>query len=305
MQGLAGHVFRAVYLRCFGGVDRCYCPFVRLRGSSLHARDERELAAGARMGELFTAQIIAASPAQATTLCALLVERGHHRVNLNLGCPYPMETRRRRGAGLLPFPGEVERVLEALCGFEPALRISVKTRLGLERSSELAALVPVFNRFPLDAVIVHPRTATQMYTGAPDWELFGEQAQRLEPPVVANGDILTAEEAQRLLAAYPWVTGLMIGRGLLRDPFLPAAIKGSAPPPSRQQALLLFHETLLEAYQQAGMSGGHILDRMRPLWGYLAYSFPEPERVAKRFRKVRRMDRYQLLVESLLRASQQ
>lgn len=61
-----------------------------------------------------------------------------------------------------------------------------------------------------------------------------------------------------------------------------------------------FHDDLVEAYSQSGLAPGHILDKMRPLWSYLAFSFAEPEKVAKRFKKARRMDRYQQLVESLL-----
>jgi len=299
MQGLTGHVYRAAYLRHFAGVDRCYCPYVRLRGGRLRARDERELVAGRESGEMFTPQIIAATPTEAAALCEAVVARGHRRVNFNLGCPNPMKTKRKKGAGLLPYPGDVEAILETLCQFEPALRVSVKTRLGLELSSDFAALVPVFNRFPLDAVIVHPRTAKQMYTGLPDWWVFGEQAQLLKAPVVANGDILSPGDAQRLLETFPWIAGLMIGRGLLRDPFLPAAIKGHAVPASRLADLRRFHDELVEAHRQMGMSAGHILDKMRPLWSYFAHSFAEPARVAKRFRKVRRMDRYQSLVEEL------
>lgn len=301
MQGLTGHIFRAVYLCHFKGVAHSYCPFVRLRAGQLRARDKRELAAGLASGEGFTPQIIAGSPAEAKALCELLVEAGHRRVNLNLGCPYPMETKRKKGAGLLPFPAEVEKLLESLCRFEPALSVSVKTRLGLEQTSEFSALVPVFNRFPLDAIIIHPRTAKQMYSGVVAWDVFGEQAQQLTCPVIANGDLLTIEDAQRVLDAFPWIVGLMIGRGLLRDPFLPAAIKGLDLPGSRGHALRHFHDDLLEAYGQAGLSAGHRVDKMRELWTYLAHSFADAPKLIRRLKKVRSMDRYQGLMEALLR----
>ena len=61
MQGLAGHIFRAVYLSVFEGVDHSYCPFVRLQGGRFSARDHQELVAGLSAGDGFTPQIIALS----------------------------------------------------------------------------------------------------------------------------------------------------------------------------------------------------------------------------------------------------
>ena len=301
LQGLTGYVFREVYSRHFIGVDHSYCPFVRLRAGQLLARDKRELAAGLVVGDGFTPQIIAASPAEASSLCALLVEQGHRRVNLNLGCPYPMETKRKKGAGLLPRPEEVEKLLEILCRFEPALKVSVKTRLGLEDDSEFSALVPIFNAFPLSAIIIHPRTAKQMYSGTVAWDVFEQQAGKLTNPVIANGDLLTIEDAQRVQKAFPWIAGLMIGRGLLRDPFLPAAIKGLDPPSSRRQVLGHFHDELVGAYSEAGISPGHIVDKMRGLWAYLAHNFADAEKLTKRFRRIRDMDKYQEFVGALFR----
>jgi len=303
MQGLAGHIFRAVYLSVFEGVDHSYCPFVRLRGGQFSARDHQELVAGLSVGDAFTPQIIAASPAEARALCEQLVDYGHRRLNLNLGCPAPMETQRKKGAGLLPYPDEVEKLLEALCRFEPTLTVSVKTRLGLTQKGDFSALVPVFNRFPLSAIIIHPRTAKQMYSGSVAWEFFGQQARLLTMPVIANGDMLTIYDAINVLEAFPWIAGLMIGRGILRDPFLPAAIKELDLPSSRADVLHHFHVRLLEAYQGSGRSPGHVLDKMRELWKYLAYSFEESPKVARRFKKVRSVEGLQDLVETLFRGS--
>jgi tRNA-dihydrouridine synthase len=300
MQGLTGHVFRAVYLRHFAGVDHSYCPFVRLKNNALPTRDQHELQAGLAAGPGFTPQIIAANPGEAHSLGALLADMGHRRVNLNLGCPYPMETRRRRGAGLLPFPDEVDRVLQTLCSIAPALQVSVKTRLGLRRSDEFVALRPVFERYPLSSLIVHPRTADQMYEGVPDWSFFGEQTRGLRVPVLANGDILTLDDARGLQQRFPWIAGLMLGRGLLRDPFLPEAVLGRALPGERRVRLRRFHDALLEAYRQAGLTDAHVLDKLRPLWLYLAHSFVEPERVQKTFKRARRMRRYLDAVDAIL-----
>ena len=300
MQGVTGHIFRAVYLRLFDGVDHSYCPFVRLRDGRFSARDQQELRAGHAAGDGFTPQLIAASPKEAVALCEQLVDFGHRRVNLNLGCPAPMETKRKRGAGLLPYPNDVAKILGALCRFEPTLTVSVKTRLGLRQKGDFSALVPVFNRFPLSAVIIHPRTAKQMYSGSVAWEFFGQQARQLTIPVIANGDMLTLYDALHVLEAYPWIAGLMIGRGLLRDPFLPAVIKELDLPSSPADALRHFNDELLKAYEGSGMLPGHILNQMRALWKYLAYSCEDARKVARCIKKVRSVEGLRDLVERLL-----
>lgn len=266
-------------------------------------RDQRELIAGLDEGDRFTPQIIAANPQEARELARQVMDMGHRQINLNLGCPYPIETKRKRGEGLLPFPDEVEQVLETLCTLSPDLQISVKTRLGLQRDDAFAALVPVFNRFPLSSVIVHPRSAKQMYEGPVNWKIFAEQAKQLNMPVIANGEINSVEDARHLLEDQPWISGLMIGRGLLRDPFLPAAIKGMDPPDKALVQLRDFHHELLSSYQDAGLSPAHLVDKMRPLWAYFADNFAQQtaqrDKIAKRFRKVRSIEKYQLLVQRL------
>lgn len=112
--------------------------------------------------------------------------------------------------------------------------------------------------------------------------------------------MLTVSDALNVLEAFPWIAGLMIGRGILRDPFLPAAIKELDLPSPRADTLRHFHHKLLEAYERSGMSPGHILDKMRELWKYLAYSFEDAPKVARRFKKVRSVDGLQALTDSLL-----
>ena len=297
LQGLTGYVFRSVFLQHFSGIDHSYCPFVRLKAGALRPRDERELAAGAGQAEAFTPQLLASEPEEARVLSDLLLERGFRRANLNLGCPYPMETKRGKGAGLLPQPEQVVSLLDVLCA---GLQVSVKTRLGLDSAEEFAALVPVFNGFPLEEIIVHPRMARQMYAGEVQWDVFGQLASRLRAPVIANGDILTVADAQRLLGDFPWLAGLMIGRGLLRDPFLPAAIQGLAPPEQPKRVLRRFHDELIEAYGRAGLSPHHVVDKLKALWVYLADSVEGSPRIAKRLRQVRDLPAYRELVEEVL-----
>ena len=115
MQGYTDGVFRSVYAHCFpGDVDGAYTPFLELEHGDLRARDRRELAFAAKECLEITPQIIASSPEQVRALKETVAAEGFDSINLNLGCPYPMVTRRRKGAGVLPHPDSAAYLLGAL-----------------------------------------------------------------------------------------------------------------------------------------------------------------------------------------------
>ncbi len=299
MQGLTDHFFREVYFNHFPGVDFTYSPFMILEKGGLRSRDARELEAGAKEGDRFTPQIAAAGAGEAERLTRLLVEQGVRRVNLNLGCPFPMLTKRRRGAGALPHPEQVADTIQAIYSVNADLRVSVKTRLGLESPRELDALVPIFNRYPLDAVIIHPRIGTEKYRGIPAWDELGVQGPKLTAQVIANGDIDTVDRGAHLLETFPFVSGIMMGRGLLRDPFLPARMKHIPLGDAEPVILRSFHDGLYAVHGKRLQSPDHLLSRMRELWRYFADSFPNPPKAYKSIKKSRTPAHYEDAVNRL------
>lgn len=299
LQGLTCHLYREAYFECFPGVDFTYSPFVMLQRGALRGRDERELEAGKAEGERFTPQIIAATPGEAASLTRTITDKGFNRLNLNLGCPFPMLTKRGRGAGLLPHPERVDDILEAIYAVSPGIRLSVKTRLGLESPREFDDIVPVLNRYPLSRVVIHPRIATQKYSGVPLWNEFEKQGTGLTALVIANGDITTRDRAAEVVELYPFIHGIMIGRGLLMDPLLPMRIRQLEMPASIESALRAFHDRLFEAYAGTGRSPAHLLDKMREHWRYFCQSFPMPHKAFKRIKKCRSVSAYHDHVDAL------
>ena len=291
MQGFTDHFFRKAYLSCFTGIDVTYSPFIVLDKGRLRNRDLRELEAG-RDEPDFTPQIAARSPEEASKLAQQLRLRGlaDRRINLNLGCPYPMLTKKGRGAGALPHPERIEAILTALFA-GPFREISIKTRLGMSHPEEFEALIPVFNRFPLSKVIIHPRVASQKYGGSPDWRAFGEYARQLSAPTVANGDIETRQDVDALISRYPFISAVMLGRGVLMDPFLPQDIRGRARPCDSDARLREFHNQLFGALQ-VRLSTRHLLDKLASFWSYFCLAFPDGKKAYKRIKKCRSRERY-------------
>lgn len=296
MQGFTDRIFRNAYLKYFEGIDATYSPFILLNKRNLKTRDAKELDAG-RGEPCFTPQIAVCSPDEAHQLARLISRKAQNRLNLNLGCPYPMLTKKGRGAGALPYPERIEAILETLFA-GPFKEISIKTRLGMTHHQEFEALIPVFNRFDLHKVIIHPRLATQKYSGSPNWQAFGAYASEIRAPIVANGDIEIRQDADDLKERYPFIHGVMIGRGILMDPFLPQKIKGTSLPSDPSMILRGFHDHIFDAHRER-LSPRHLLDKMADFWAYFSFVFANPKKVHKRIKKCRRIEHYREIVADI------
>ncbi len=193
---------------------------------------------------------------------------------------------------MLPFPERVEHFLKAAI---PRLagRLSIKTRLGRHHPEEIQSLIPIFNRYPLLEVIIHPRTGVQMYTGHPDLEAFGACIDQLAHPVVYNGDIKRRNDFHRLAERFPAAAGWMMGRGVIANPFLPGEIKSAAGAGGNPvERFHRFHDDLFERYRIRLHGPGHLLNRMKGFWGYFPKCFRDSDKGRKRILKARSLAHY-------------
>ena len=139
---------------------------------------------------------------------------GYTEVNLNLGCPSGTVTAKGKGSGMLRDPVKLDAFLAAV--FANAERpISVKTRLGVERPEEFAAILDIYNRYPICELTIHPRVMRQLYRGQADRAAFAASLPGCRMPVCYNGDVTTAADLHTLEAQYPQLSGIMVGRGAL------------------------------------------------------------------------------------------
>ena len=287
LRGVTVATFRREFVRFYGGFDAAVAPFIatvagdRIRPALL--RDVADPAAEAPM-ELVP-QIIGKDPAHVAPMAAALRDLGYTRFNLNCGCPWKFVAKKGRGSGLLRDADALRRMLEAGCAAMPG-GFSVKVRLGLDTPDLLAERVDVFNEFPLECVVVHPRTAIQMYEGDVDLDAFEALLPRFRAPVVYNGDIWTVADFQRLQARFPSVRGWMIGRGAVSDPALALKIRGKSVPNERE-TLRRFHDALYAAYRAELFGPSPVLGRMKELWGHLARWLPDGE---SHLRRIQRSD---------------
>ena len=282
MEGVTGAVYRRLHHACFSGVDRYYIPFLapsadfHFTGKVLTRLDAAHLAEVPAVPQLLTR-----NAADFNRAAQKLAELGFCEVNLNLGCPSGTVVSKGKGAGFLADPEALDAFLEEIFR-APPLPISVKTRLGVERAEEFPRLLEIYNRYPLRELIVHPRTRSEFYRGGVHMDLFDYAARHSRNRLCYNGDLVTAEDCRRMEAAYPELSGLMIGRGLAADPALGEKLLGGS---MERDRLRRFHDGLCQSMAEAYGSWSAVLPRMKEQWFYLLHSFDDTEKAAKKLRK--------------------
>ena len=293
LRGFTNAVFRNVFSQFFDGVDLAVSPFISTTDSrrvrDCHVRDV--LPENNRSMPVIP-QIIGNDPEAFIRMARHLADLGYTGVNWNLGCPFPMVARKQRGSGMLPYPDRIDAFLDRVLPQVPC-GISIKARLGRYSNEEIFRLIPVFNRYPLTEVIIHPRTGVQMYDGRPDIDAFGRCLGQLRHPVVYNGDIRRLADVAALSERFPAVHGWMIGRGVLINPFLPALIKANRDGfPEKIDRFRKFHDALFAAYRDVFSGPGHLVERMKGFWGYFSLAFEDARKLLKQIRKIRLPEAY-------------
>ena len=218
----------------------------------------------------------------------ILYDLGYPKVNWNMGCPIKFVVEKGRGAALLRNLQQLERLLDDAVGrLKPEL--SVKIRLGFDSPDEFPAIIEVFNKFKLNELIVHSRTAAQQYSGEPYRQTFIDSAGNSLNPIVYNGDIISAADANISL---PNLKGYMIGRGAITNPHIGLQIKGL--PTDNVHTFKQFATEITRWY-----CTHNSLNRLKELWKYFAKRFDNPNEVFVKLQTINDSEKFCETVESL------
>jgi len=196
-------------------------------------------------------------------------------IDLNLGCPAPIVCRKNAGGGLLRQPDEIDRLVGALRDAIPG-RFTVKTRVGYADGSGFPQLLEIFRRHGIDGLTVHGRTVKDFYQTAVRPDSVRMAVETLPCPVIANGNVVDVSTGLSYLAKTQ-ASGLMIGRGAIRNPWLfsqlIAAFDGSRPPTPSHRDLL---EYVIELYDELAretrrfLPNAHV-QRMKKTLAYISH----------------------------------
>jgi len=278
MEGLTDSIYRRLHHKYFPGVDRYYMPFLSPTiHRSLTHKEDRELPMADSVDFTAVPQVLTKVSEDFLWAAQVCHDRGYEEVNLNIGCPSGTVVSKGKGSGMLRDPAALDQFLEEIFARSP-LPISVKTRLGLEKSEEFPAILEVLNQYPIKELTVHPRVRKQFYDGSVDREMFDYAVQNSRNTLCYNGDILTLAQAEALQKQYPTVQAVMIGRGLIADPGM---LSGG----TDKTALEGFMTELMSVYEVEFGGSRNAIFRLKENWGFLHSRFEGSEKLWKRLRK--------------------
>lgn len=296
VQGLTGYIYRSAYHELFRPMDKYFSPFLCPTSHPDAANREFRDVLPERNALPLVPQLLTNHAERFCSTARLLQEMGYDEINLNLGCPSGTVVSKHRGAGLLAYPEELDRLLDGIfSAFDGT--VSVKTRLGMTHPEEFFPLLEIYNHYPISELIIHPRVRADFYKNTPKLDVFREALSLCRHPVCYNGDLFTAAQVRAFCAEFPQVDAIMLGRGVLANPFLLGELEaGDIPDRVRLRA---FHDRLYRDYQAVLSGDKPLLCKMNELWTYLIHSFTDADKCAKRIRKAKRLSDYESAVDAL------
>ena len=287
MEGITDITFRRMIRGC-GGCGLTVTEFVNCEGLTREVERVWEKTACDSDEGPSSVQIYGRISENLARAAAMCEARGAQIIDLNLGCPAKKVVSGNAGSALMREPELCRQIFHAV---KSAITIpmTVKMRLGWSNPTiNVGEIAHIAESEGASLVAVHARTREEAYRGHSRWELVRPVVEALHIPVVINGDILTREDARQALAS-SGACGVMIGRGMLRNPWLMKQIEQD------QAGLPIFEPTLAErcdfinryidVLQNSDLSMGGVLGKFKCFIGYftrgLAYSTQMREKIYK------------------------
>ena len=296
LEGITDHIYRRLHRRYFPGVDVYFTPFLSpTQNHVFPPREKRQIDLANNIDVPLTPQLLTKNADDFLWAADALADMGYEEVNLNVGCPSGTVTAKGKGAGLLADLGSLQRLLDGIFAAAP-VKISVKTRLGVRDPAEFGAILDIYNDYPISELIIHARTAKEMYEGPVHPDAFGAALAASRAPVCYNGDVATPADIRALEQRFPGLNAVMVGRGLVADPALVMRLGGVEP---GREALTSFNNELWEAYTAAFGGPASAMNRMKAIWTLMLGSFEGGEAYAKRLGRARKGPEMRALTEEI------
>ena len=222
MEGVGDRCFRRA-MASVGGFDEAVTDFLRVPSNAHVESLARVYEADETHPIPLAAQLMGSDLDLMAAMAREVERRGAPRIDLNCGCPSNTVTGRGAGSSLLKDPQLLHEVAKALVG-AVSIPVTLKMRSGYEDTSRFRENLLAAQESGVKYITLHPRTKVDGYGPPARWDLIAEAKEFLDIPLVGNGDILTVQDAIRMLETTS-CDGLMIGRGSVINPFIFHQIK--------------------------------------------------------------------------------
>ena len=218
---VAGHtdsLFRRV-IKDLGGCGLVVSELVSTEGMTRHNARMTHLTHFIEAERPISIQIFGSDPGRMAESAAMVEEMGADIVDINAGCPVKKVVKQGGGSNLLRDLPLLEKIIKEV---RKAIRIplTIKIRSGWDRNSINAVeVMKLAEDCGIEGLTIHGRTRCDLFSGRADWEIIGEVKQQARIPVIGNGDAFSPADVKRMFEE-TGVNGVMMGRGVLRNPWL-------------------------------------------------------------------------------------
>ncbi|MCI2229131.1 tRNA-dihydrouridine synthase family protein [Polaribacter sp. MSW13] len=305
LQGFTDYKFRNAFHHFFGGIDTFYSPYIRLNGKLVIKNSyQKDLLPENNSTLTVIPQIISNDVDEFLFVSKYVESLGYKELNWNLGCPYPMVTKRGMGSGLISDAEKINSILHKVHN-ESDIIVSMKMRMGYENPEEILDVLPILDKYPLKNIAIHARIGKQLYKGGTDLEAFQKCLDHSKHKMYYNGDITSVAAFKKLQERFSTIDHWMIGRGLIADPFLPSMIKADTTtyPKNRFEIFHEFHDRIFEEYDAALSGPTPIKMKMLGFWEYFSKSFSNPQKTFKKIKKASNVKAYGIAVEEIFKGA--
>lgn len=260
----------------YGGADVYWTEYFRVHSTSTPEKRILDSITRNTTGRPVVAQMIGNDITELVRTAKVLQQYPVAAIDLNLGCPAPIVYRKCAGGGLLREPERIDAILGALRD-AVQIKFTVKTRLGFASADEFDRLLSMFAKHSLDALTVHARTVAQLYRLPVHYDRIRQAVDTMPCPVIANGHVYSAAQAEDLLRL-TGARGLMIGRGVIRSPWLfnqiRQQLRGEVPAPPTGRDVAEYIRALWDSQPCLDKPEKVRCERMKKFLNYLGEGVP-------------------------------
>lgn len=199
------------------GADMTYSEMISAKG--LYYKDRKTHELMSVDAHPSAVQIFGSDPDIMAQIIPQVVESGCDIIDINMGCPAPKIAGNGDGSALMKNPKLIGKIMRAVSDASP-IPVTAKIRKGWNSDSVNALeCAKILEANGAAAIAVHGRTREQFYSGEADWDIIAQIKNNLKIPVIGNGDIGSAEDAENMFK-YTGCDAVMVARAAEGNPFI-------------------------------------------------------------------------------------